>query len=99
MLYNKKAVNILTFGGRKGKIGVKQSEGVPVSWQAGMGWVGDWLLLAGGRGASGKSERGIFRWKDGRTWEQFGNLAASRDQAASLVISNNWQRFAKNCTW
>ena len=94
-----KGVEILTFGGRKGNIGVKQSEGVPVSWQAGMGWVGDWLFLAGGRGASGKSERGIFRWKEGRTWEQFGNLAASRDQAASLVISNNWARFAKNCTW
>ena len=91
-------VDILTFGGKNGRIGFKKSGGVSISWQAGLGWVDDWLLLAGGRGPSEKREKGIFRWKEGRTWEQFGNLEVARDQAASLVLSKRWDRFTKNCT-
>eukprot|EP00092_Neocalanus_flemingeri_P052414 GFUD01061259.1.p1 GENE.GFUD01061259.1~~GFUD01061259.1.p1 ORF type:complete len:479 (-),score=68.28 GFUD01061259.1:88-1494(-) len=92
-------LDILTFGGENGEIGVKQSAGVPVSWQAGLGWVGDWLLLAGGRGASGISEQRVFRWKEGQQWEQFGDLTVPRDQAASLVVPKQWAKFASNCTW
>jgi len=90
--------DILTFGERNGNIGVRQRTGIPVSWQAGLGWVGEWLFLAGGRGASGESQKTVFRWKEGHTWEPFGNLSVPRDQAASVVLPIMWANFAGNCT-
>ena len=90
--------NILTFGKKNGGIEGHIRDGVAVSWHAGFGWIGDWLFLAGGRGVTGEKEKGIFRWKEGRTWEQFSNLPVPRDQSASLTLSSIWSNFASYCT-